>query len=73
MTTPIPFDVFSSELGPGETTQWTGLPNPKLILQRGEWAVIVFSLFWGVFAIFWFLGASGIWDIFTHRPDRTFQ
>jgi hypothetical protein len=73
MTTPVPFDVFSSELLPGETVQWTGRPNPAVMFHNDDWGMIPFSLFWGGFAIFWFLGASGIWDVWKNRPDRTFQ
>jgi hypothetical protein len=73
MTTPVPFDLLSSELLPGETIQWTGRPNPSVIFHQEDWLVIPFSLMWGGFAIFWLLGASGIWDIFTNRPTHTFQ
>lgn len=73
MTTSVPFDVFSQELLPGETIQWTGRPNPGVIFHAEDSTVIPFSLFWGGFAIFWLLGASGIWDIFSNRPDKTFQ
>jgi hypothetical protein len=60
MTTPLPFGVFSSELLPGETVQWTGRPNAAVILHKEDWGTIPFSLLWGGFAIFWLLGASGI-------------
>jgi hypothetical protein len=73
MTTPVPFDQLSPELLPGETLQWTGRPNPAVILHQEDWLAIPFSLLWGGFAIFWLLGASGIWDIWTNRPTRTFQ
>ena len=73
MTTPVPFDVFSSELLPGERIDWTGQPNPKVIFHQEDWLAIPFSLMWGGFAIFWLLGASGIWDILTQHPNRTFQ
>jgi hypothetical protein len=73
MTTPIPFEIFSSELLPGETIEWTGRPNPAVIFHQEDWLAVPFSLMWGGFAIFWLVGASGIWDIWTHRPDRTFQ
>jgi hypothetical protein len=73
MTTTIPFEVFSSELMPGETIQWTGRPNPAVIFHREDWMMIPFSLLWGGFAIFWFLGASGIWDIWTTRPSHAFH
>jgi hypothetical protein len=73
MATPVPFDIFSSELSPGETIEWTGLPNAAVILHPEDWVAIPFSLLWGGFAIFWFLGASGIWHIWTNRPNQTFQ
>ena len=73
MTTPIPFDVFSSELVPGETVQWTGRPNPAVIFHKEDWPMIPFSLFWGGFAIFWLLGAAGIANVWTNWPDRTLQ
>jgi len=68
MTTPIPFEVFSSEVLPGEKIEWTGRPNPAVIFHQEDWLVIPFSLMWGGFAIFWLLSASGISDIWTHRP-----
>ncbi len=70
MTTPLPFDVFSSELLPGETVQWTGRPNAAVILHKEDWGTIPFSLLWGGFAIFWLLGASGIGNFWTNRPDK---
>ena len=73
MTAPVPFDVFSSELLPGENDQWTGRPNAAVIFHKEDWALIPFSLLWGGFAIFWLLGASGVGDFGTKRPDRTFQ
>jgi hypothetical protein len=73
MTTPIPLDIFSSELLPGETIEWTGRPNTSAIFHHEDWLAIPFSLLWGGFAIIWLLGASGIWDIWTNRPNRSFQ
>jgi len=72
MTTPVPFDVFSSELLPDETIQWTGRPNPAVVFHREDLYVIPFSLMWGGFAIFWLLTASGIWDVWTQRPNHNF-
>ena len=72
MTTPVPFDVFSSELLPDETVQWTGRPNPGVVFHREDLYMIPFSLLWGGFAIFWLLGASGIWDAWTQRPKHEF-
>jgi hypothetical protein len=48
-------------------------PNPAVIFHAEDWGVIPFSLLWDGFAIFWFLGASGLGDFSTHRPDKTFQ
>jgi hypothetical protein len=73
VTTSITFDAFTPELLPGETIGWAGRPNPGVIFHQEDWLVIPFSLFWGGFAIFWLLGASGIWDIWVNKPDRTFQ
>src|SRR5260370_13938963 len=73
MTTPVPIDVFSSELIPGETLEWTGRPNPSVVFHQEDWVAIPFSLLWGGFAIFWLVGASGTWDIWMNRPHRTFQ
>jgi len=70
---PPPFDVFSSELLPGETVQWTGRPNAAVIFHKEDWGLIPFSLLWGGFAIFWFIGASGMGDFWSNRPDKTFQ
>jgi len=73
MTNPISFDIFSPELIAGENIEWTGRPNPAVIFHQEDWGLIPFSLLWGGFAIFWLLGASGIWDIWTNRPSRSFQ
>jgi hypothetical protein len=73
MTTPIPFEIFSSELLPGETVEWTGRPNPAVIFHSEDWLMIPFSLLWGGFAIFWLMGASGIWDVWVNRPSWNFQ
>jgi hypothetical protein len=72
-TTPVPFDVFSPDLLPGERVEWTGRPNPSVIFHREDWGMIPFSLMWGGFAIFWVFAASGIWDIFTNKPNHSFQ
>jgi hypothetical protein len=37
VTTPLPFDLFSSELLPGETVQWTGRPNAAVIFHKEDW------------------------------------
>src|SRR5690348_16079044 len=72
-STPVPIDMFSAELLPGETIQWTGRPNPSVIFHPEDLSMIPFSLMWGGFAIFWLLGASGIWNIWANPPDRTFR
>jgi hypothetical protein len=73
MTEPVPAGVFSSELLPGESLEWTGRPSPAVIFHQEDWFAIPFSLLWGGFAIFWLLGAAGIWDVFTNKPQHTFQ
>jgi hypothetical protein len=72
MTTPIPLETFSPELLPGEIIVWTGQPNPSVIFHRDDWAIIPFSLMWGGFAIFWLLGASGLWDMGQSKPSHSF-
>jgi hypothetical protein len=74
MTTPVPLDMFSADVLPEERIEWTGQPNPKVILHAEDWTLIPFSLLWGGFAIFWLLGASGVWDIFaSSHPNHPFQ
>ena len=70
MTSPVSFDVFSSELLPDEKVQWTGQPNPRVIFHPEDGFMIPFSLLWGGFAIFWLLAASGIWDFFMNKPAK---
>lgn len=72
ITNPVSFDVIAPELLPGETVEWTGRPNPRVMFHREDWLMIPFSLLWGGFAIFWILGASGIWDVWTNKPSRGF-
>jgi hypothetical protein len=71
-TLPVPFDIFSSELSPGETVQWSGQPNARVIFHSEDWGFVPFSLLWGGFAIFWLLSASGIWDIWNNHPNKNF-
>jgi hypothetical protein len=73
MTTPVPFDVFSPELSPGETIQWTGRPNPRVIFHRDDALMIPFSLMWGGFAIFWLMGATGMWDVPSKTSNHAFS
>jgi len=73
MTIPVPVDVFSPELLPGESIQWSGRPNAKVIFHPDDGLMIPFSLMWGGFAIFWLLAASGLWGIWSNHPDRSFQ
>jgi hypothetical protein len=69
MTTPVPYDVFSAELLPGETIEWTGRPNPSVVFHREDWFVVPFSILWGGFAMFWLLTASGMWGMW-NRPEQ---
>jgi hypothetical protein len=73
MTTPVSFEHFTPELGPGERIEWTGQPNPSVIFHPEDWIAIPFSLMWGGFAIFWLLGASGILAMGRSHSDRTVQ
>jgi hypothetical protein len=71
-TMPVPFEVVSSELSPGETVQWSGQPNTRVLFHGEDWVLIPFSLLWGGFAIFWLLAASGIGDFWAKHPDKNF-
>jgi hypothetical protein len=63
----VSVDVFRPELAPGETIVWAGKANPRIILHQEDWLAVPFSLLWGGFALFWLLGASGIWDVSGHQ------
>jgi len=71
-TTPSP-EMFSGELLADERIEWTGSPNPSVIFHQEDWFAIPFSMLWGGFAVFWLLSASGLWDLWSSRPDRTFH
>ncbi len=73
MTTPIPFDVFASELLPAEKIEWSGQPNPAVIFHPEDWGFVPFTLLWGGFAIFWVLAASGVWDFPANRSTQPFS
>ena len=73
MTTPVPLDALSAELLSGESIHWSGQPNRSVIFHPDDALMIPFSLAWGGFAIFWLLGASGIWDVFSNKPNHSFQ
>lgn len=73
MTTPVPFDTFAEDLSEGESVQWTGRPNTSVIFHPEDAFMIPFSLMWGGFAIFWLLGASGIWSGWSSKPMHGVQ
>jgi hypothetical protein len=50
-----------SELLNGESIQWAGMPNPRVIFHADDWYLIPFSLLWGGFSIFWESGVLGYW------------
>jgi len=54
-------EKFRNDLSPGETIQWTGQPNERVIFHFQDSYLIPFSLLWGGFAIFWEMGALGFW------------
>lgn len=62
--------MFSSELLPGESLQWTGSPNTSVIFHKEDWGAIPFSLMWGGFAIFWILLATGTLGNVTRNPNE---
>src|ERR1041385_6344562 len=74
MNQPVPFDVFTPELQPQESVEWSGQPNPSVIFHPEDWGMIPFSLLWGGFAIFWLLGASGLWTWVSNKTagDKAF-
>jgi hypothetical protein len=49
------------ELMSGETLQWAGMPNPRVIFHIEDWFQIPFGLVWTVFMIFWESSALGYW------------
>jgi hypothetical protein len=55
-------DALSAELLRDERLEWTGRPNPRVIFHQSDLFQIPFSILWGGFAIFWELGASGLWE-----------
>src|SRR5690242_8665153 len=48
-----------SDLNPGESILWAGMPNPKVIFHSDDRLVIPFSLMWTGFFVFWEAGALG--------------
>lgn len=52
---------IQSELMPGETVRWAGVPNPRVIFHSDDWYAIPFSLLWCGFWIFWEGLALGWW------------
>jgi hypothetical protein len=57
------------ELLSGESLQWAGRPNPRVIFHRDDWYAIPFSLLWGGFAIFWEAGVLGYWGKVQRGPS----
>ena len=50
--------LYEQELEGGETTRWSGRPNPS----RAAWKVspiVFFAIPWTAFSLFWIAGASG--------------
>jgi hypothetical protein len=50
---------------PDETILWTGHPDPSRWLSSNDLILVPFSLLWGGFAIFWFVGASSVDAVFS--------
>lgn len=52
---------LAAELQPGEKLVWSAQPNPAAY-ARGSWAVAIFGLAFGGFAVFWMIMAgAGAW------------
>lgn len=49
-------DIINRELRQGETLVWAGHPRRGFYLKDSDPGMILFSLFWGGFAIFWEYG-----------------
>jgi hypothetical protein len=65
---------IQSELMPGESIYWAGMPNPRVVFHSDDWAVIPFSLVWTGFFIFWEADALGIWrDKSQHDGTHVFM
>lgn len=52
---------LQTELMPGESLYWAGMPNRGVIFHSDDWAIVPFSLLWGGFTIFWEASALGYW------------
>lgn len=72
-TTLTALDMFAPELLPGETIEWSGVPNRSVIFHPEDWVVVPFSLLWGGFTVAWVFGALGIWDVWAIRPNADFR
>ncbi len=53
-----PDDRIRAGLLPGEHLLWTGRPDPRLLLTAADAFIVLFSVLWCGFAIFWTVGAS---------------
>jgi hypothetical protein len=60
---------LQGEMGAGESLQWSGQPQQKVIFHQQDWFAIPFSLMWGGFAIFWECGAFGLWGNSGHSQS----
>ncbi len=49
---------LQNELSTGESLQWSGKPNPRVVFHPSDWFAIPFSLFWVGFTVFWEFSAS---------------
>lgn len=51
-------NMFSKELLPNENILWLGKPSLKKNFTKIDFFLVPFGLFWGGFAVFWFIAAS---------------
>jgi hypothetical protein len=54
----LPDALLSAELGQGERLLWSGKPRGGMRLRAQDAFLILFSLMWCGFAIFWEVGVS---------------
>jgi hypothetical protein len=61
------------ELEPSERVRWSDQPVPGKNMATGTWFLFAFGLVWTAFAVFWTLGASGIFALSRGHGAGGFQ
>jgi hypothetical protein len=55
---PTALATVERHLSGDERIEWAGRPDPAKRFTRADWYLVPFSILWGGFAIFWFVGAT---------------